>query len=176
MSGISAGELRLIYIIGTYPSLTMTFIDREIRSLRGWGVTLRVVSIRRPHGPLSPEQQELQRDVLYLLPVAWLAFIVAHLRFALLHPYRYWGTLIYLLTRRHPTLNARVMTLLHFAEGVYAAQLLRGQCCDQLHAHFVDRAATLALVASINPRADTSGEARTTRIAPASPAIHWASR
>jgi glycosyltransferase involved in cell wall biosynthesis len=138
-------DLKLAYIIGTYPSLTMTFIDREIRSLRGWGVGLRVLSIRRPRGALSDEQRELGRGVAYLLPVPVLAFIAAHLRFAVLRPAAYFGALLYLLTRRHPTLKARAMTLLHFAEGVYAAELLRG--CDQIHAHFVDRSATLALVA-----------------------------
>jgi glycosyltransferase involved in cell wall biosynthesis len=40
------------------------------------------------------------------------------------------------------------MTLLHFGEGVWAAQILRTQFCEHIHAHFMDRAATLALVAS----------------------------
>jgi glycosyltransferase involved in cell wall biosynthesis len=39
------------------------------------------------------------------------------------------------------------MTFLHFGAGVYAAYILRNHPCDQIHAHFVDRAATLALVA-----------------------------
>jgi len=38
------------------------------------------------------------------------------------------------------------MTALHFAEGVYAAHLLRKEQFHELHAHFVDRAATVALV------------------------------
>jgi glycosyltransferase involved in cell wall biosynthesis len=141
-------DLRLAYIIGTYPSLTMTFIDREIRRLRGRGVSLRVVSIRRPRAPLSAEQRELQDGVRYLLPAPVLAFLAAHLRFAALRPAAYFGVLLYLLSRRHPTLKARGMTLLHFAEAVYAAYLLRDDRCDQIHAHFADRAATLALVAS----------------------------
>lgn len=40
------------------------------------------------------------------------------------------------------------MTFLHFGVGVHAAYILRNHPCDQIHAHFVDRAATLALVAS----------------------------
>jgi glycosyltransferase involved in cell wall biosynthesis len=38
--------------------------------------------------------------------------------------------------------------LLHFAEGVYAAHFIRQAPCDHIHAHFVDRAATVALVVS----------------------------
>lgn len=138
---------RLTYIIGTYPSLTTTFIDREVMAARRSGVDVRILSIRRSSGRLSAEQERLREDVRYLLPVAWLSFIAAHLRFALFDAWIYFGTLLYLLTRPHPGLRSRLMTLLHFAEGVYAADLLRRNPGDQLHAHFVDRAATVALVA-----------------------------
>jgi glycosyltransferase involved in cell wall biosynthesis len=40
------------------------------------------------------------------------------------------------------------MTVLHFFEGVYAAHHLRGGDWDHLHAHFIERAAVVALVAS----------------------------
>ena len=142
--------LRLVYIIGTYPLLSTTFIDREIKILRQWGLDLQLVAIRRPGGilPLSAEQQKLQRGAIYLLPVDWSNFVIGHLFFALFRFRAYFGTLFYLLTQPHPDLRARFMTLLHFAEGVYAAHLLRGQLLGQLHAHFVDRAAVVALVSS----------------------------
>ena len=140
--------MKLVYIIGTYPLLTTTFIDREVNFLRQWGASLQVVSIRRPSGPLSPDQEALQAGVIYLLPVSWLSFIAGHLRFALLRPRAYLRALTYLLTRPHPNLKSRWMTFLHFAEGVYATHRLRGTPCDHIHAHFVDRAATVALVAS----------------------------
>lgn len=143
----AAGPFRLTYIIGTYPSLTTTFIDREIMAARRSGVDVRVISIRRSSGQLSAEQERLRQAVTYLLPVAWLSFMAGHLRFVLFDAWAYFGTLIYLLTRPHPSLRARLMTLLHFAEGGYAAHLLRQNPGDQLHAHFIDRAATVALVA-----------------------------
>lgn len=148
IEAIDAAPLRLTYIIGTYPSLTTTFIDREILAARRSGVDVRILSIRRSSGRLSAEQERLREDVTYLLPVAWLPLIAGHLRFALFDAGIYFGTLLYLLTRPHPGLRARLMTLLHFAEGVYAAYLLRRNPGGQLHAHFVDRAATVALVAS----------------------------
>lgn len=141
--------LRLAYIVGTYPGLTTTFIDREIRILRRWGVNLQTVSIRRPAPgtPLSAEQQELSQATTYLLPIDWWDFLIANLCFGLYHPLIYFRTLIYLLSRPHLSLADRFKTFLHFAEGVYAAHLLRGQSLDRLHAHFVDRAAVVALVA-----------------------------
>lgn len=142
--------LRLIYIIGTYPVLTTTFIDREITILRRLGVDLQVVALRRPdaEAPLSSAQRELQRGVVYLLPVAWLALLASQLYFALLRPRRFFATLAYLLSRAHPSQRSRLKTLLHFGEGVYAAYLLRERQFQELHAHFVDRAATVALVAA----------------------------
>lgn len=141
--------LHLIYIVGTYPLLTTTFIDREIKILRRWGVDLQIVAMRRPDAevPLSSEQRELQRGVIYLLPVAWPALLASHLYFVLTRPGRFFAVLAYLLTRPHPNLRSRLKTLLHFGEGVYAAYLLRGRPFQELHAHFVDRAATVALVA-----------------------------
>lgn len=144
----SNGEKKLIYIIGTYPLLTTTFIDREVLQLRQWGVDIQVISIRMPPSdvPLSHSQLELQKDVIYLLPVDVFKLALSHLFYSLTRPGAYLGTLFYLLTRPHPGFHERIKTLLHFGEGVYAAYLLRGQDFRELHAHFIDRAATLALV------------------------------
>ena len=49
--------------------------------------------------------------------------------------------------RRHPP-GTVTRTALHFATGVYAAWRLRDRRGVHIHAHFVDRAATVALVAS----------------------------
>jgi glycosyltransferase involved in cell wall biosynthesis len=141
-------NLKLAYITGAYPKLTTTFIDREITLLRQWGVNLQVISIRRSASQLSPEQEELRQSVSYVLPISWLSFIAGHLRFALLDPVVYWSTLFYLLTRPHPSIKSHLDTFLHFGEGVYVAHLLRPYSCTQIHAHFIHRVATVALIAS----------------------------
>jgi colanic acid/amylovoran biosynthesis glycosyltransferase len=142
--------LNLAYIIGTYPLLTTTFIDREVETLRQMGMNIQLLSIRRPspHVDLVAKYGEMQKSMIYLLPVDKAQFIRAHLYFALLHPLAYFTLLAFLLTRPHPDFRLRLKTLLHFAEGVYAAYRLRGRTWDHLHAHFVDRAATVALCVS----------------------------
>ncbi|MAT97551.1 MAG: colanic acid biosynthesis glycosyltransferase WcaL [Anaerolineaceae bacterium] len=144
----STHNFKLTYLIGTYPLLTTTFIDREIRLLRQRGVTVQVVSIRRPKRPLSPEQELLATDVLYLLPVSPVKLVAAFLWAGVLRPFITWRTLFYLLTRPHPDFKARLKTILHFGTGVYAAFLQRQQPGHHIHAHFVDRAATAAIVMS----------------------------
>ncbi len=152
MSAASAAhgrsEGRVVYVIGTYPLLTTTFIDREIDLLGDHGLPIDVISLRRPHGPLSPQQAARIDTVTYVLPVRPLALVVSHLGWALKRPAVYWGTLAYLVTRPHPSLRRRLKTLLHFGEGVHVARIVRGvPGCRHLHAHFVDRAATVAMVA-----------------------------
>jgi glycosyltransferase involved in cell wall biosynthesis len=140
-------DFSLVYIIGTYPGLTTTFIDREIRALRLKGAHVRVVSVRKPHTTLSADQEQLQGITSYLLPASWSQLIAGHLRFALTKPAVYFGTLFKLLTSPHPDFDAHLKTVLHFAEGVYAAERIQQEKCDHIHAHFVDRASTIALVA-----------------------------
>jgi glycosyltransferase involved in cell wall biosynthesis len=144
----AAATRGVAYVIGTYPLLTTTFIDREIAMLRELGADVVVVSLRRPHGQLSPEQTEESRQVRYVLPVSPLALVLAQLRFGFTRPLVYFRTLSYLLTRPHPTVKARLRTILHFGEGVQVADILRQSPRNiPIHAHFVDRAATAALVA-----------------------------
>jgi glycosyltransferase involved in cell wall biosynthesis len=137
-------------VIGTFPSLTTTFIDREVRALRRGGVDVQVVSMRRPPAelPLSAEQAACAEGVLYLFPMNRRRLLVAHLHFAARRPRRLLGALIYLMTRPHPDWRARMKTLAHFGEGVYATYLIRDHLFRELHAHFADRAATIALIMS----------------------------
>ena len=159
--------LRLTYLMGRYPVLTETFIDREILRLIERGVDLRIISIRQPDVNLSPRQQELRKRVRYLLPVNPLRLAVAHLTAVAGRPRTYFGTLAWLLTRRHPR-GTRLRTVLHFGTGVYAAWILRRRRGVHIHAHFADRAATVAMVASrfLDTRYSVTAHAREIYVAP----------
>jgi glycosyltransferase involved in cell wall biosynthesis len=143
----SPDGLRLSYVIGSYPVLTTTFIDREIQGLIDRGVDLRIVSIRRPSMSLSPAQRPLQERVEYLLPPPIPGLVAAHVTWAIRRPRVYLGTLLDLLRRPHDGAS-RLRTVLHFGTGVFAAYRLRDRPGVHVHAHFVDRAATVAMVVS----------------------------
>lgn len=138
----------MLYVVGTYPLLTTTFIDREIEMLSEWEVDVAVVAMRRPDPstPLSSRQEALASRTTYLLPARMRTVLASHLYFAIRRPARFWTTLSWLLTRPHPTPAARLKTLLHFGEGVLASYLVRHRDFEEFHAHFADRAATVALV------------------------------
>jgi glycosyltransferase involved in cell wall biosynthesis len=146
--------IKLVYLIGTYPELTNTFIDREIAMLRQLGdFEIRIVSIRYPRtiDSCSPEQKALCQETLYLVPSQWsgfnyLAFILANLFFVFSRPLVYFRTLVYLLNHSQAGIKTWMMTILYFWQGVYAAYLLRFTEFDHLHVHFMDRAVLAALV------------------------------
>jgi glycosyltransferase involved in cell wall biosynthesis len=139
--------LRIIYVIGTYPLLTTTFIDREIAGLRRRGVDVRVVSLRHPHGTLSPGQTT--EGVEYVRPVRLGSLVRSHLTYLLRSPGTYLKTLAGLVSAPHPSLSARAKTAGHFVLAVHVTAVIAGLGpADRIHAHFVDRAALVALVAA----------------------------
>ncbi len=149
MAEMKPSTTGLVYVVGSYPLLTTTFIDREIEWLRRSGVEIQVIAMRRPDpgSPFSEAQKMLQQGVIYLLPSDWRLVLLSHVYFLARRPLKYMGIFLYLISRRHSGFKSRIKTIFHFAEGVLAAYLLRDRKFRELHAHFVDRAATVALVA-----------------------------
>ena len=140
--------LALVYVIGTYPLPTTTFIDGEIEALRRAGAEIRLVSLRRPTQPLSRDQRALMSGVEYVLPVRAAALVRSHLEFLRSGPGAYVRTFAHVVSRPHPSLRARARTVLHFGMGVHVAAMIQGRTPGaHIHAHFVDRAALVALVA-----------------------------
>lgn len=138
----------ILYVIGTYPLLTTTFIDREIRELRDQGVEVDIVSIRRTERQLSASQEDAQAEVTYVLPASTRRVISANLRYLTRRPVAYLGLLWRLLSGDHPTRRLRMRTLLHFILGVHVAALVEPRAPARVHAHFLDRATTVAIVIS----------------------------
>ena len=140
---------KIAYILGSFPCLTTTFIDREILEAKRQGLNMVLVSIRPPTPfQMAPDIEKMAQQTKYILPVRLLEFLRANLYFILTRPWVYSSTLFHLLTRNHSTAVARMTTLFHFLEGVWAAALIRDDNVGHIHAHFADRAAIVALVAS----------------------------
>lgn len=141
------GGLSVVYVIGSYPLLTTTFIDREIAVMRECGVEVEVVSLRRPHGTLSGDQSTDR--VQYVRPVMPANLVASHLRVGASRPVEYLRTLWQVVSAPHRSLVLRLKTLGHFGLAVHVARLIsRMDHVDHVHAHFVDRAALVALVVS----------------------------
>ena len=147
--GSRHGALPVAYVIGTYPLLTTTFIDREIRLLRSWGTTVDIVSLRRPTASPSPDQVALAASTTYARPVVASRLLRRHAHFVRRRPGPYFRTLVTLVASRNLAFRGRLRTLGHFVLGVsVAGQLREAGEHGRIHAHFIDRAATVAYVAA----------------------------
>ncbi len=137
------------YVVGTYPLLTTTFIDREIKLLRSWSAAVDVISLRQPRPGLSPEQLPLVETTKYARPADPIELTRRHLRYLGRRPLRYLGTFTRLVTGRGQTFRQRARTAGHFVLGVHVTGLIEESgSTRRIHAHFIDRAATVAHVAA----------------------------
>lgn len=137
------------YLCQGFPDLTLTFIYREVLALERQGLTVATHAIWKvDKGKLSPESRYFVDRTRYVFPVSWPRFFLAHFYFFLTRPRRYVRTLIFVLTRNGESLRNRLRTLFHFAEAVYLAKDMKKEAVDHIHAHFVNNAATAALVIS----------------------------
>lgn len=137
----------IAYIAQLFPSLSMTFVYREAEALRNKGSDIVTLSIWKPkRDQLSAEAQHLIDSTAYVFPLNRLRFLVAHLRYMVTRPLRYWGTLLFLLTRPGESLKNRIRTLYHFGEAVYLAPEVQRRGVAHIHSHFALNSATVALV------------------------------
>jgi colanic acid/amylovoran biosynthesis glycosyltransferase len=137
------------YVMQKYPTLTLTFVYREVAALRAAGMQVETFSMWRP-GPqeLSREAQPLLAETYYIFPLNGLRFVRRQLRYLLTRPGRYLGTLAFCLRHDNASWGRRLRVLGHFLQGVYLAGEVERRGLQHLHAHFARGAATVALVAA----------------------------
>jgi hypothetical protein len=67
---------KIAYILGTYPFLTTTFIDREILAAKKRRVNIILIAIRKPAPfEMNSEVLKLAKEIKYILPVSWFQFL-----------------------------------------------------------------------------------------------------
>jgi glycosyltransferase involved in cell wall biosynthesis len=136
------------YLVSQYPTVTHTFILREIRTLRTLGFDVRVVSIRQPDrrpDRLSPEEAEEFRLTFCVLGGGLRPVLRAHLRTLLLRPRAYVATLLYAIRLGGWDLRRAASHACYFAEAVVVGDYLVRAGTGHFHTHF---ASTPALIAS----------------------------
>jgi glycosyltransferase involved in cell wall biosynthesis len=143
--------LRLGYLVSRYPALSHAFLAREVRALRGLGVEVETISIRRPRGDdLSGEEDRIEAArTLAVLPPRPLALAAAHLTALGRHPLRYLRALAAAVGGTAPGPRARLWGFFHFAESALVWRHCRRLGIRHLHAtQFADAAADVAMLAA----------------------------
>lgn len=139
--------MRIAYVAQKFPSLTITFIYREIEALRARGIKTDAFSTWKPRREeLSQEAIDLIATTFYVFPLNWPAFLGAHLYYLLTRPHKYIGSMRLLWVHRQGGIKERLRALYHFGEAVYMAREMQRRGVEHIHAGFASNPATLALV------------------------------
>lgn len=139
--------MKLAYLSNYFPSLTETFIYREVIELKRRGVDPAIYSLRRPPASgVSAESRALYASAFYLLPVPFRGLVGSHVRFFLAGPLRYAAALVKMLAGGHRRQKDRIRSLMHFGEGAPLAERMVADGVGHVHAHFASQSASVARV------------------------------
>ena len=146
----SGSSTRVAYVVHSYPSISHTFVLREVLGVRAAGARVETFSIHR-----SPEEQLLsqvdRREAARteaILPVTAWRLVATHLAALLRSPRAYVSTLAYALAQSPPGARARLWQVFYFAEAILLWDRCRRRDVSQLHAHLANVAADVAWLAS----------------------------
>jgi glycosyltransferase involved in cell wall biosynthesis len=139
--------IKVGYVMQKYPSLTLTFVYREVLALRAAGFEVETFSIWKPRrDELSSEARALVDETFYLFPLRLTLFAGSHLRYLLTRPRRYLSALAFCAMRDWAGGLQLLRRLSHFLQAGYLAAEVERRGIRHLHAHFARNATTLAMV------------------------------
>ncbi|MBT0652932.1 glycosyltransferase family 4 protein [Geomobilimonas luticola] len=139
--------MKLAYLTNYFPSLTETFIYREVMELQRRNYSIDVYSLRKPdRNDISQEAVGLYDATRYLLPIDVLYLCKCHLKYLFGRPLRYVMTLCKMLTGTHKNLKGRIRSLMHFGEGVVLADMMSKAGVTHIHSHYASQSTSVARV------------------------------
>jgi len=145
---ISRPSPSIAYLNQVFPDLTQTFVYREVQALRARGIPVRNISVWQPKpDTLSAETRPLSDETFYVFPLSWPSLIRAHLKYITGRTLRYFGTLVFVLSRPGESLRNRWQSLVHFVYGILAIREIERSKIQHIHVHFAWSASSIALIA-----------------------------
>jgi colanic acid/amylovoran biosynthesis glycosyltransferase len=139
------------YLVTYYPTVSHTFIRREIEGVRAAGVRVQTISVRRPgeHDIRSDADRRERASTEYILGEAASKSTLAraHRRLVARHPVAYLRGFVVALRTGPSQLRARVWQLFYFAEAVRLVDLMQTSAVRHVHVHFSNNAADVARLA-----------------------------
>jgi glycosyltransferase involved in cell wall biosynthesis len=145
------GALRLAYMITGYPYPSHTFIQNEVRALRGLGVDVTTFVHRSatPDEILSPADREAFATTRPLRPFRVGRYLRAHGSALLTNPTGYGRGLRTALRLRGEGPRALMWQLFYFGQAVVLWRYCKRAGLRHIHAHFANVGADVALLAAV---------------------------
>lgn len=138
---------RILYITSSLPSVTLTFIYREIKVLSEAGYQIETVSLRRPkRSEVSKEALDLYESTCFMTdPSRWRVLLALWFPLAKRPLVWFRGLFTSLTDREARGMRNRFRTLWHLLQAGYLFCRYRDREIEQIHAHFVTGPSTVAL-------------------------------
>jgi colanic acid/amylovoran biosynthesis glycosyltransferase len=142
--------IRLCVLVNQYPTVSHSFIRREILALADRGVAIERVSMRGWDKPLVDPADFAEREkTTYLLKDGLGKLAVAALRELARRPARFLRALLLALRMSRASDKSVFHHLVYFAEACALATIVRARHIDHVHAHFGTNSTDVALLASV---------------------------
>jgi colanic acid/amylovoran biosynthesis glycosyltransferase len=140
----------IAYVVSRYPTVSHSFIRREVQTLRARGVNIHTFSVRRPSDAevLSPADQAERDRTFALLPCPPRVLGRAHLGALARSPVAYLRTLALAMRHRVPGPRSALWGLFHFGEAIVLADQLRQRGVGHVHSHFSNAGGVVGMLAS----------------------------
>ncbi len=142
----------IAYVTGQYPSVSHTFIQREVEGLRTLGVEVLTCSVRRPpqNVVIGPCQAQEAARTFGILDAAKSPFrlITAHAHMVRRNPSRWFSALRLAWRIRPPGTRALLWQLFYFLEAGILSDYLLPRGVAHIHNHFGDSSGSLTMIAS----------------------------
>jgi glycosyltransferase involved in cell wall biosynthesis len=134
--------------LSRFPTVTETFILREVVELERQGQPVRLVPMIRETPPIVHEAARPWTKRALYTPFLSLPIALANLGAFLRHPLRYFGLLAKLVVGALAAPRTLIGTLALFPKSVYLAGQLEREGVRHIHVHYASHPATMALVIS----------------------------
>ena len=139
--------MNVAYFFSTFPQLSTTFLQREVRALRSLGLELLLVANRSPvEGEYHPSDSDLLSQTFYLAAVNPMIYFAVNFKKVLSSPLRYFKGIIYAVQLRDADFpNLFFKNIMRFFGAVVLADYLEKKKISHVHVHFAFGAAGVAI-------------------------------
>ena len=139
--------MRIAYLVNRYPTVSHSFIRREILALERRGVEVMRIALREWNPELLDAENQLERErTRYVLREGAPALVVALARMLLTRPVRLLQALALALRMGYRGERALPVHLIYLAEACHIEPWLRAAGVQHLHAHFGTNSAEVAML------------------------------
>ncbi|MEM6889077.1 MAG: glycosyltransferase family 4 protein [Pseudomonadota bacterium] len=142
---------RIAYLTGEYPTVSHTFILREVEALRQLGLEVETCSVRQTGAEhhRGPAEKDAAQTTFYILAAARRpAVLIRAAGVALSHPGRFLKALTLAWRTRQPGLKGTLWQFFYLIEALILAQHLKRRGIGHLHNHFGNSSCSVAMLTS----------------------------